>query len=293
MRLLNLSEIYDDNVEGKKANESDYNLLLDETAKVLKPDGTLLCILLKNSIPKEVANQAWPVLKKMKITSQNRGNASGEERYVLNKTNMAIPVESGIIGYFERTPRMPFCRACAWNLNDAHGWSLLQPLIKNTDSLFKEHAPDRYEIQKQIADKTSKDFMIKDTIFTTMTVNRNFRTGYHRDAGNLKDGISCMTVLQEGLFSGANLVFPKYKVAVKLRGMDTIIFDPQEVHGNTPLISISKESIRCSVVYYFREKIQECGTAEEELDRVKNRKQGESLHSTKLRKNHVDNQTSE
>ena len=55
---------------------------------------------------------------------------------------------------------------------------------------------------------------------------------------------------------------------------DTIIFDPHELHGNTPLIKLSEDAVRCSVVYYFREKIQFCKSAEEELETVKNRKPG-------------------
>lgn len=201
-----------------------------------------------------------------------------------NKQHVAAEVESGIVGYYERTPRMPFCRACSWNLHHQDKWQTLFPMIKEVDSIFKQTDPQHYQIQKGFAEKAPKDFVIEGTMFSTLTVNRNFRTAYHRDAGNLAEGISCMTVFRQGHWVGANLVLPQYRVAFKLDHLDMIIFNPHELHGNTPLVKISKDAIRCSVVYYFREKIQDCLPAIEELDRVKNRKQGEQLHKIKLRK---------
>ena len=93
-----------------------------------------------------------------------------------------------------------------------------------------------------------------------------------------------MAVLKQGRWSGANLCFPEYQVAVKLDHRDIVIFDPHEFHGNTELYKLSKDAVRCSIVFYFREKISECLSAVEELKRVQNRKQGENLHTVKVRK---------
>lgn len=291
MKLIRASEKIKSNFEGRKADELDYDLLLDEDAEVLKPDGTLLCRLLKNVIPRDVTARAWPAIESMNLLSLNRGVASGEERkhYVKNdgtisNTHIAAGVESGIVGFFERTPRMPYCRACAWNLNHPEKWEALVPMIQAVDHLFEHWEPERYAKQKAVAERTHPDFLIPNTHFSTLTVNKNFRTAYHRDAGNLPDGISCMTVIRKGKWTGANLVFPEYGIAVKLDSYDMIIFDPHELHGNTPLIKISKDAIRCSIVYYFRDKIQHCKSAAEELDIVKNRKQGEQLFKTILRR---------
>ena len=284
MKHLTVSKKNSDDWAGVKPKDSDYDVLFNEDVSLKREDGSILCILLKKAIKQETAETVWPILRDMPILSRNRGKASGEERTVYNNTNLAAPVESGIIGYFERTARMPFCRACAWNLNNKDEWSHLFPLIREVDERFKETDPEHHEKQRSFANKAHSDFVIEGTMFSTLTVNKNFRTSYHKDAGNLPQGISCMTVFRQGNWVGANLVFPQYRAAVKMDNLDMIIFDPHELHGNTNLVKISKDAVRCSVVYYFRENIQECLSADEELARVKNRKQGEQLHTTKLRK---------
>lgn len=276
---------------GRKATDEDYDRLVDEDAEIVREDGSLLCILKKKSLSREASAKAWTVLSKMNPVSRNRGLASGEDReaYIrkdgaVSNTHIAEPVNSGIIGFFERTPRFPYCRACAWNLHDPAGWEDLNPLIREVDALFKANAPARYELQARVAKKSHPDFLIPGTHFSTLTVNKNFRTAYHRDAGNLEGGTSCMTVFRQGRWTGANLVFPVYRVAVKLDSFDTIIFDPYEIHGNTPLIQLTPNAVRCSVVYYFRDKIQHCRSAAEELEIVKNRRQGEQMFKTIIRK---------
>jgi hypothetical protein len=288
MKHLTVSKKNNDPWLGKKATEKDYDVLFEEDVTLLRADGSILCILLKKALSPENAALAWPSLRDMPITTNNRGIASGEERYFRNNQYVAQEVESGIIGYYERTSRMPFCRACSWNLKQPDKWSKLFPMIKEVDRKFRETDPHHYEIQKAFAMKAHKDFVIEGTMFSTLTVNRNFRTAYHKDAGNLPEGISCMAVFRQGKWVGANLCFPEYKAAVKLDNLDLIIFNPHEIHGNTPLVKITPDAIRCSVVFYFREKIQECLSAPEELDRVKNRKQGEHLHTIKRRKKNDD-----
>lgn len=291
MKLIQLSNKYPGEYLGRKGDETDYDTLIDEDCRVLKPDGTLLCVVLKKAHSIESMKTAWPVLKHIPIESNNRGIASGEPLKkrirldgTVSKQTIGAPVDSGILGYFERTSRMPYCRACAWNLKNPELWDKILPLSFEAEELLKKHEPVRHGLQAKVAQKSHPDFLIKGTNFSTLTVNRNFRTAYHRDAGNIKEGISCMSVLREGQWQGANLVFPEFRVAAKLDGSDLIIFDPHEIHGNTPLIKITKNAIRCSIVYYFREKIQFCLSAEEELKIVKNRSQGEELFKTKLRK---------
>lgn len=286
MRLINLSNKSDKDYIGLRSDESDYDTLINENATVYKPDGSLLCVILKNVITVDSMKIAWPVLDEINTKTNNRGVATGEGMIVKNKQRIsAMSVNSSIIGYFERTARMPYCRACSWNLNNPEKWQDLLPMIKEVDAMLKKHAPVEYEFQAKVAKKSHKDFLIKDTHFSTLTVNKNFRTAYHKDAGNIKGGISALTVHRKGRWTGANLVFPNYRIAAKLDTFDMIIFDPHEVHGNTNMIKLSKDASRCSVVYYFRELIQQCLSAEDELNIVKNRKQGESLFETKLRKN--------
>ena len=81
-------------------------------------------------------------------------------------------------------------------------------------------------------------------------------------------GFGNLTVLQTGEYEGAYTVIPKYRVAVDVRNCDLALFDVHELHGNTETYS-SKPYERISIICYFREKMVQCGTYEEELQSIK------------------------
>lgn len=269
-------------------DNTDYDTLIEEDTTVYKPDGSLLFVVLKKATSPGANARAYSVLKKINMKTENRSTASGIEAQPRVKKDGTVSkvtrvpkgweVISGVIGFFERTVRMPYAHACSWNQQNPQLFSKLFPLCEEVSRLFEKHVPERFSYQKSVVEKTPSDYIIPGTVFTTLTVNKNFRTSCHKDAGDLEHGFSCMSVFTEGQFMGANLVFPNYRVAAKLEDGDLILFDPHEFHGNTQLIPLTKNYVRCSVVYYFREKLQYCSPPKEELERVKNRKQGESLY---------------
>ena len=53
--------------------------------------------------------------------------------------------------------------------------------------MFQKLIPDSYEKQITQANKKPR-LKIPDTSFSTITINRNFRTALRRDAGDYKDG---------------------------------------------------------------------------------------------------------
>lgn len=287
MRTLQLSSRTAEDWAGTFITDEHYDTLLDESAIVRKPDGSILCVLLKKALPKEILGQAWSVLRDYNPKTNNRGIAAGtgyvkqvKQDGTLSSTNRTPPegvVTSGIIGFFERSVRFPYCRPCAFNLDHPEKFAAILPLLQHASSLYEQVLPEKFQYQLAYVEKSSKDFIIPGTIFSTVTVNKNFRTACHRDAGDLKDGYSCMALLREGKFSGANLVFPDFRVAAKLDTGDLIFFDPHEFHGNTMLVPESEKFQRCTIVMYYRDGIQFCGTAEQELHRAKNRKKGDPL----------------
>jgi hypothetical protein len=104
---------------------------------------------------------------------------------------------------------------------------------------------------------------IRTTLFTTVTCNRNLRTAAHKDKGDFKEGFGMMACL--GQFQGCELVFPRYKAAVRYREGDILIADVHEVHGNTPLLNpdgtvpeLDSEPERLVTVLYIQEKMDQC-----------------------------------
>jgi len=286
-------------LEGEYIDESYIDHLLQKDTIVTNEEGKTICVLIKNCIPSNIAESAYYSLRKAIATTNNRGIASGklpsdlkvgdkyqgdivgridnEYRYVplkkdgtLSNSPKAKMVNSSIIGYADRYARIPYCRTTAFTYSHFNTYKKAVPYIQYISRLFKEYLPDRWQNQKYEWDKTSKDFKIHDTVFTTVTVNKNFRTACHYDKGDLPEGFGNLAVLETGKYEGGYTVIPKYGVAVDVRNCDLALFDVHELHGNTEMIS-DRPFERISIVCYFRKKMTNCGTALEELEIAKQR----------------------
>lgn len=290
-------------LKGTFLDKSHYKLLVsNEDTKVYKPDGSVLFIYLKKILPASVCNDAFPSLKEAWSQSQNRGLAAGilpedpslrhgnrvkkaapgfgsatrarplKEDGTVSNTNYAQQVDSGIIGYMDRNARFPFCRQTSFTQKEVEKWNAALPFIKAVDGVFAEYCPDKYASQKAMIDKTSPDFIIEGTAFTTVTVNHNWQTAVHKDAGDYKEGFGVLSALCPGNFTGGYYTYPKYKVAASLRTQDVILADVHEWHGNTPILGVKGGYSRISCVFYYRNNMQYCGRADEELEMAKHRK---------------------
>lgn len=197
----------------------------------------------------------------------------------LSKTHYANKiVKSGIIGYFDRYVRIPYCRTTAFNMAEPEKWKAALPFVRAVAGVFEREAPERYAKQLAMIQRTHPDFTIHGTPFTTITVNKNWQTAVHKDAGDYPEGFGVMAALQAGNYTGGNLVFPKYRVGVNMRTRGVCLADVHEWHGNTPIHGVAGLYERISTVMYYRENMWRCGSAAEELERAKNRKLGDPLY---------------
>ena len=188
-----------------------------------------------------------------------------EKRYVCS-TTYANGVFSGIAGWFDRYPRLPYGRATSYTAREPEKFAMAYPFLQTLAKGFKELLPWRYENQMQAARKMDPRFLVPGTPFTTITVNKTFRTAAHRDAGDLNTGLSNLLVLSNnGNYSGGYLIAPEYRVAVNVRPGDLLLINNHDViHGNTPIVLNDEEAERVSLVCYFREKMLELGSKEYE-----------------------------
>lgn len=184
----------------------------------------------------------------------------------ISDTTYATPVNSGIAGWFDRYPRIPYGRATAYTLHHFDKFKLSFPFLQSLNRGFSELAPWRWSNQKAVADKIDQRFLVPGTVFTTVTVNKTFRTACHRDAGDYTKGLSNLLVLSNnGNYSGGYLVFPEYNIAVNVRPGDLLLVNNHEIiHGNTPIVPLDDVAERISLVCYFREKMLELGVKEYE-----------------------------
>lgn len=196
----------------------------------------------------------------------------------VSKTNHAVPVESGTIGYMDRNPRFPNCRQTAFNQHHLEKFKAGYPIIKMVDGYYRDLMPEQYRLQREEADRTAQDFVIKNTAFTTVTVNRNWQTAVHKDAGDFEQGFGNLVALRAGEYEGGHLVLPRHGVGFDLQNGDLLLMDVHEWHGNTPIIEKSTNPVRLSLVMYYRKNMIHCDSAEAELARVKRRKPGDKIN---------------
>lgn len=189
-------------------------------------------------------------------------------------------ISSGIIGAFDRYARQPYCRQTAFNLNKKTSPMYhkdVVPYLQAIDSVFGKNVPERHEKQMVWIGRTAEEWVVKGTAFTTITVNKNFRTAVHKDAGDLKEGFGVLSVLERGTYNGGYLCFPQFRVAVDMRTADVLMCDVHEWHGNTAIVGKRGQFERISVVCYYRANMYRCLSEQGEYERVKNRKLGEGI----------------
>ena len=209
------------------------------------------------------------LIKAVKMTiTQRKEEARGIEETYISDTTYANVVNSGIAGWFDRYPRIPYGRATAYTQNHYDKFKMSFPFLQSLDKGYKKLLPWRWGNQRAAADKVDPRFLVPKTVFTTVTVNKTFRTACHRDAGDFTEGLSNLLVLSNnGKYTGGYLVFPEYRIAVNVRPGDLLLVNNHEImHGNTP-IETYDDGERISLVCYLREKMLELGSYEYENTR--------------------------
>ena len=116
---------------GTTLHDKDCRRLINYDADVYDAlTGKVLAKFRRRVVPRDVYEAAFDNLKQAASPSMNRGTASGNKRmyntvstkpvrkagYKSNTVEISDPVNSGIIGYFDRNPRFPYCRQTAYNL---------------------------------------------------------------------------------------------------------------------------------------------------------------------------------
>ena len=193
-------------------------------------------------------------------------------------------VASNPIGFYEESKnfaKLP-CRLTHFTRVNYDKYTNGLPFIQKIDQCFKKLIPEAY--QKQLCKANEKSHLkIPKTCFSTITINRNFRTALHRDAGDYKEGFGNLTVIERGKYHGGYTCFPQFGIGVDVRRGDFLAMDVHEWHTNTPIyeteedkafneamepafkdnpevgtVGIYNKYTRLTFVCYLREKISQC-----------------------------------
>jgi hypothetical protein len=278
MRTIQLSDadlmLNADALEGQYLDGFHYDRVIKDSTTVLKPDGTSLLIYVTDALSRRRCELAFATFKNVPLRSSNRGMAAGghfrprKKDGTRSRTSQSRPVPSGVVGFLDRDVREPYCRMSALTLDHYAEFKAAWPFVEEVSRRFQALAPERWEAQRAFVADVSPDFYIPRTVFTTITVNRSFRTAAHTDPNDYRPGFGVMAALEGNHFGGCELIFPKYRTAVDMRTGGLCLADVHELHGNAPLV-VRPPHQRLSFVFYAREKIQLCGSAADEIERVK------------------------
>tara|TARA_R110000796_G_scaffold98987_5_gene206840 strand:- start:571 stop:2190 length:1620 start_codon:yes stop_codon:yes gene_type:complete len=286
MKTLNLSKILSDdevkNIKGHLINESHIkHNIVDVDTDCYTDDGRLLFKFRKNIIPPELCKVAWDNYRTLAKPSRGRGASAGQidpnNNYWKNKqviktsgistkylikgkeTKMRVnnQVASQPIGYFESTKSLGVdlpCRLTHYAKSHLEQFEGGFEYLIAVDESYKNLNPDKHKLQLDRA-RLKPDFQIQDTAFSTFTINRNFQTSVHKDAGDF--GFGNLTVLERGKYNGGYFVLPQYGIAIDLRQGDHLCVDVHEYHGNTKMLeSVTQNEYNVAMDKVFKDNIK-------------------------------------
>jgi len=299
-------------LEGTWIDESHIKLpLVKEDTDIYYNDNGIYKLLLKfrkNVISDDLIDIGWNSYKDLAKPSRGRGASAGpidtegqywskkdlvdtkkwSTSYMIKgkKSKMKVnnQVASNPVGFYEASnnfSKLP-CRLTHFTRCNFKKYNEGLPFIQRIDELFQELIPNAHKRQLERANLTD-NFKIPNTSFSTVTINRNFRTALHRDAGDFRGGFGNLTVIERGKYHGGYTVFPQFGIGIDLRNNDFVAMDVHQWHSNTKLYEtiedkefnstlksefkdnpdigtagIYEKYTRLSFVCYLREKIINC-----------------------------------
>lgn len=291
--IINKKIINGDYLMGSFLSEDSFDNLINHDCDVYDSSGLLLAKFRKNILSHKKLIDCVENVRSAIVKMDNRGIASGKvelsktmnrqgshvtENFKLqpitkdgklSKFKVGNCVLNGLIGYMDRTVIMPYCRKTAFTKNEFEKFKKTIPFIQEVNEKFKELIPEKWKIQNEFAKATNKNYIITDTCFTTVTINKDFQTAVHKDAGDLKKGFGNLTSYKTEGLKGGYFVLPEWRVAFDLCSTDLLLVDVHQWHGNTPIEKENEEDERISFVMYYREKTIKCLAPKDELERVK------------------------
>lgn len=304
-------EEFGETYEGKWFNDvSNFRILTKDTdVYALEDDGSkrLLAKFRKHVIPKDIVQKGWDAFRNAAGPSRNRGAAAGpvdvkgkywgkrepveidkwSTKYIqdgkVSKMRVNNNVASGVVGFYEKTPFLGIpCRMTSYTRSGLKNYFHGIPFLEAIDDQFKKLVPDAHAKQKKALEQ-QKMYQITNTAFSTVTVNLNFRTALHKDAGDFKEGFGNLSVIEWGKYHGAYTLFPRYKIGFDVRTGDFLAMNVHEWHTNSPIEETEEDKKfnqalpdirtrdpnvgvagsehkyqRLTFVCYFREKLSEC-----------------------------------
>ncbi len=245
----------------RKCNLTAAYTVVDGTHKTVVKDekGNVIAVHLPQVLS-AAEIEAGRKLIRYKSTTTSRNMAAGMNvakvpRYGNGRavSGSALPVFSSVIGYLESTHLLT-CRQTAMTRKHRDMFNDdTMLLVRKISRLFKTHAPAHYARQKAFVDTINPHMVLPKTVFTTATVNVDFRTLTHTDNGDYEPGLGNLAVFQEPgkKWRGAEFLMPDFGLAIRMHEGDVLFANVHETHCNATRVG----SGRISLVLYARKRL--------------------------------------
>jgi hypothetical protein len=269
-------------LRGTLPTQALYEDLIDEDARVTVRCEGVLARLVRNALPEKLVRTSARHLRAVHGDLTNRGSAvyrgsmMNRERAdssfsntkavpksmieLLAEENARVglpPPQSNFLGYYDKTPRMPFCRETAWTLTRPDIFAISEPLAREVEYVNKTEDNASWKRQRDFMRNVSQNFKYRNSIYSTMTVNLDLQCALHIDEGDFRGGLGNLVVLELGREDSGILVMPRERVAFLARPGDLLLMNVHHMHGNMPLTA---GGTRLTAVLYARQHIDKCRT---------------------------------
>lgn len=286
----NMTDTQAERLIGSFVTPRQIDLIIDHDANVYDASGALLLLFRKSRLPDKNTDAFYDAVIRYASSqnSSNRSYASGHNnahhrthkrgrvrtgtrtRTRTSDLNIAHNprVNSNIIGFFDKIPIFYShmlksrgvvpkyqVRETAFNIQYPENYKKCVPLMRDINRLYRSLVPTKYAAQAKKAAQIPANLKIAGTVFTTATVNVNYRTGIHKDRGDDIAGFGNLAVIERGKYTGGETCFPQYGVGADVRTGDILFMNVHEYHGNLPMKMQTADARRLSIVCYLREKI--------------------------------------
>ena len=266
-RLINDSELRSDEeiaaMEDTYANENDFELLLDEDCMIFSSTGSqgvlarlvTGCISPKKEIIEafrtvegDLSNRFGPRLPR------KRADGSFAHTNVV-PASVRFPGASNFIGWYDATPREPFCRPTAWALERPDILEMSRDYEREVNQIYQEELRHHWREQMDFMKAVSSQFKYLGSPYSTITVNRNVRTPYHTDKGDFRGGMGNLVVLDGASDQSGIIVMPRERIAFLVRPGSILFMNVHALHGN---LALTEGKERLTTVLYARENLHKC-----------------------------------
>ena len=260
----------------------DYDFVIDHSADGYDAaTGELLFRFRKGEMPMDVLKAGVDNYKHSVALSNQRGDSAGGTQ-TDEKGNSGSPdVTCGNVGYMDPGARTRYCRTTGFGRAHHDKFQAGRPFVDYIDMKYKELCPQKHANQIKTANETNANFVLWDTAFTTITVNKNFRTAIHQDDGDHPEGFGNLFVYREGPWKKGYFTLIEYGVGVDMQNQDMLFVDVHRWHSNAPAEIDGEEvefkewpegNIRYSFVLYYRTGLRTCKQPSIQLAETKQKK---------------------